>query len=225
MHIIYEDDTLLAINKPAGLSSESGMAQHPSAEKWAQEYTAAQRRETVGAFQRTPYLRAVHRLDRASSGVLLFAKIKSALTDLMDQFEHRTVEKTYIAEVIGALPAESGTLRHHLAKSPDGKSAVVSDTPFDGGKPAECDYRTVAKSATGARVEIVPKTGRFHQIRAQLAHIGCPVMGDTRYGGPAWLEFAVKLHASRLVVRHPRTGKQLVIEAPLPDNWQDSASV
>jgi len=225
MQIIYEDDVVLAINKPAGLSSESGMAQHPSAEKWAQEYTSNQRRESVGAFQRAPYLRAVHRLDRASSGVLLLAKSKSALTDLMDQFENRTVEKKYIAEIVGTLPAESGTLRHHLAKSPDGKSALVSDTSFDGSKPAECDYRTVEKTATGARVEIVPKTGRFHQIRAQLAHIGCPVVGDTRYGGPVWLEHSVKLHASRLVVRHPRMDKQLVIEAPLPDNWQDSANV
>lgn len=219
MQIIYEDNTLLAVNKPAGLSSESGPASHPSAEKWAQEYTAGQRREAVGAFQRAPYLRAVHRLDRASSGVLLMSKTKSALTDLMDQFENRTVEKTYIAEVVGALPAETGTLRHHLAKSEDGKAAVVADAPFSGSKPAECDYRVLEKTAVGARVEIVPKTGRFHQIRAQLAHIGCPVVGDTRYGGPLWLEHAVKLHACRLVVRHPRTGDLLTIEAPLPDNW------
>lgn len=221
MQIIYEDDTLLAINKPAGLSSESGKALHPSAEKWAQEYTSNQRRESVGAFQRAPYLRAVHRLDRASSGVLLLAKTKSALTDLMDQFENRTVEKNYIAEVVGSMPAESGTLRHYLAKSADEKSSIVSDTPFNSSKLAECDYRVLKKTASGAEVEIVPKTGRFHQIRAQLAHIGCPVMGDTRYGGPVWLEHAVKLHASRLVVRHPRTGEQLVIEAPRPDNWQE----
>lgn len=219
MQILYEDNTLLAVNKPAGLSSESGPAKHPSAEKWAQEYTSGQRRESVGAFERAPYLRAVHRLDRASSGVLLLAKSKSALTDLMDQFENRTVEKTYIAEIVGALPADSGTLRHHLAKSEDGKSAIVADTPFDGSKPAECDYRILEKTAGGARVEIAPKTGRFHQIRAQLAHVCCPVVGDTRYGGPAWLEHSVKLHACRLVVRHPRTGDVLILEAPLPDNW------
>jgi len=219
MQILYEDDILLAVNKPAGLSSESGKALHPSAEKWAQEYAFKQRRESVGAFQRAPYLRAVHRLDRASSGVLLLAKTKSVLTDLMDQFENRTVEKTYTAEVVGALPAGSGTLRHHLAKSEDGKTALVSDTAFDGSKPAECDYQVLEKTEAGCRVEIAPKTGRFHQIRAQLAHIGCPVVGDTRYGGPAWLEHSVKLHASRLVVRHPRTGDLLMIEAPLPDNW------
>ncbi|MBK9338023.1 MAG: RluA family pseudouridine synthase [Lewinellaceae bacterium] len=222
MQIIYEDDTLLAINKPAGLSSESGKALHPSAEKWAQEYTSDQRREAVGAFQRAPYLRAVHRLDRASSGVLLFSKTKSALTNLMDQFENRTVEKIYIAEVVGTLPAASGTLQHHLAKSPDGKAAIVSDMPFDGSKPAECAYLVLEKTATGARVEIVPKTGRFHQIRAQLAHIGCPVLGDTRYGGQPWLEHAVKLHACRLIVQHPKTGERLTLEAPLPDNWQEA---
>ncbi len=225
MQIIYEDDTLLAINKPAGLSSESGMAQHPSAEKWAQEYTANQRRETVGAFQRSPYLRAVHRLDRASSGVLLFAKSKSALTHLMDQFENRTVEKTYIAEVVGTLPADSGTLRHYLAKSPDGKSAVVADTKFADSKPAECAYRVLEKTATGTRVEITPQTGRFHQIRAQLAHIGCPVVGDTRYGGPEWQAFSIKLHACRLIVKHPKTGAPMTIEAPMPDNWQDIVNV
>ncbi|MFN0013339.1 MAG: RluA family pseudouridine synthase [Saprospiraceae bacterium] len=221
MQIIYEDDTLLAINKPAGLSSESGKALHPSAEKWAQEYTSDQRRESVGAFQRAPYMRAVHRLDRASSGVLLLAKTKSVLTNLMDQFEARTVEKTYVAEVVGVLPAASGTLRHYLAKSPDEKSAVVSDVSFDGSKPAECDYLVLEKTPTGMRVEIVPKTGRFHQIRAQLAHVGCPVVGDVRYGGPPWHEHAVKLHASRLSVQHPKTSQTLTIEAPMPDNWQE----
>lgn len=218
-HILFEDDTLLAISKPAGLSSESGTAQHPSAEKWAQTYTANQRQAAVGAFQRAPYIRAVHRLDRASSGVLLLAKSKSVLTHLMDQFEHRTVEKTYVAEVAGSLPADSGTLSHHLAKSADGKSAIVSDTAFRDSKPAVCTYRVLGKTATGTRIEIVPQTGRFHQIRAQMAHVGCPVVGDVRYGGPPWQEHAIKLHAARLVVVHPRTGDRLVLEAPLPEDW------
>lgn len=217
MDILFEDDNLLAINKPAGLSSESGLASHPSAEKEALQYLLHIPGQAPA--KRHLYLRAVHRLDRAASGVLLLAKSKTALSNLMAQFEHHSVEKVYVAEVATCPKESSGILRHFLKRAPDGKSALVSDEMIQGSQPAELRYRMLEKTNTGARLEIFPASGRFHQIRAQLAHIGCPVIGDVRYGGPFWREHAIKLHARRLVVRHPKNGNLLAIEAPVPADW------
>jgi 23S rRNA pseudouridine1911/1915/1917 synthase len=214
--ILYEDRYLLALNKPAGLSSESGGAGHPSAEAWALEYL----RQTTGRQQ--PYARVVHRLDRVSSGVLLLAKNKATLQHLMAQFEARAVTKVYLAEVAGDLPAEGGILTHYLGRSADGRSAVVREMPFEGSQPAVCPYRLLERRGGRSLVELVPQTGRFHQLRAQLAFIGCPIIGDERYGGPPWQPHAIRLHALRLQVQHPASGQPLSLEAPMPETWKMS---
>lgn len=217
MDILFEDNDLLAINKPAGLSTESGRASHPSAEKEALQYL--RQKENKAPAKKMLYLRAVHRLDRAASGVLLLAKSKPVLSNLMAQFERHTVEKVYVAEV-AAPPAETGgVLRHFLKRTSDGKSALAFDREMPDSRPAELRYRVLEYPGKNIRLEIFPAGGRFHQIRAQLAHIGCPIIGDVRYGGPFWCEHAIKLHARRLVVRHPKSCVQLVIEAPLPADW------
>ncbi len=211
--IVYEDDHLLALSKPAGLSSESGTAVHPSAEAWAVAYVSRMR----GLAH--PYVRAVHRLDRASSGVLLLAKNKATLRLLMQQFEARVVRKVYVADVAGSMPSRAGELKHYLGRSPDGRTAVVLDDPFEGGQQASCAYRILEQREDRCRVELVPQTGRFHQLRAQLAYIGCPIVGDELYGGPPWQPHAIRLHALRLEVQHPATGRALILEAPLPEFW------
>ncbi len=211
--VLYEDDHLLAICKPAGLSSESGKASHPSAEANAQAYV----REVTG--RRRVYVRVVHRLDRVSSGVLLLAKSKEGLHLLMQQFEARAVQKTYVAEVAGVPPALGGELTHYLARSADGRAALVRSVPFEGSQQALCSYRVVEQREGRTRLELLPRTGRFHQLRAQLAQIGCPIVGDVRYGGPAWRPNAIRLHALRLQVQHPFEGRMLLIEAPLPEDW------
>lgn len=217
MHILFEDRYLLVIDKPAGLSSESGKASHPSAERAALQHLTEQNKTAAG--RPLPYLRAVHRLDRAASGVLVLAKTKTALTHAMAQFEQRAVEKIYWAEVAAPPPADSGTLVHFLKKSADGKSARVFDHEEPGARVVELHYRVLQPTAGGARLEIRPAGGRFHQIRAQLAHAGCPIVGDVRYGGPPWHEHAIKLHARRLGLRHPKSGEMQVFEAPLPAAW------
>ncbi|MFN0213473.1 MAG: RluA family pseudouridine synthase [Saprospiraceae bacterium] len=216
MQILFEDHDLLVINKPAGLSSESGTARHPSAEKEALELY---RQKVLGdgggmMMKVSPYLRAVHRLDRASSGVLVLAKSKSMLTELMNQFERREVEKTYQAWVENAPKPDAATLSHWIKRDETGKRALVFDRNLPDSQSCESEYKLLEMNAGQALLEIKPRTGRFHQIRAQLAHIGCPIVGDVLYGGKFWREHEIKLHAQRLMFKHPRTDAPMVFEAP-----------
>ena len=205
----------MLFRSPAGLSTESGASRHPSAETEALLYFTKSLNEssTSTRLKTTPYLRAVHRLDRASSGVLVFAKTKAALTHLMGQFERREIEKVYRAVVEKAPRTEAGTLKHFLRKSEDGHTAIISDTQVKGAQPCELAYKVLKMEGKQAELEIHPVTGRFHQIRAQLAYIGCPVAGDVTYGGKPYKEHEVKLHAERLTILHPKTELPLVLEA------------
>lgn len=216
MQILFEDQDLMVIHKPSGLSSESGTARHPSAEKEALELYSKKVLGDGGGMRMkiSPYLRAVHRLDRASSGVLVLAKSKAMLTDLMNQFERREVEKTYRAVVQKAPPAASGILTHWLKRDDTGKKALVYNRAVPDTQPCESEYTVLEKNDEYALLEIRPRTGRFHQIRAQLAHIGCPIVGDVLYGGKLWREHEIKLHAQRLTFFHPRSHAPMVMEAP-----------
>ncbi|MBL7783314.1 MAG: hypothetical protein JNM22_18935, partial [Saprospiraceae bacterium] len=146
MDIIFEDYYLLAINKPAGLSSESGKERHPSAEQEALLYftKTLQQNSTSKRLKETPYLRAVHRLDRVSSGVLLFAKTKQALQALMLQFEQRSVQKVYHAVLEKQPPASSGQLLHWLLKDDTGRKALVSEVQVRNSQQATLEYQTLS---------------------------------------------------------------------------------
>lgn len=210
----------MILHKPSGLSSESGTARHPSAEREALEQYSKKILGDGGGMKMkiSPYLRAVHRLDRASSGVLILAKSKAMLSILMQQFELREVEKTYRAVVEKAPPADSGLLKHWLKRDETGKKALVFDQNVPETQLCESEYQVIEKNGPQALLEIRPRTGRFHQIRAQLAHIGCPIVGDVLYGGQFWREHEIKLHAQRLSFTHPRSEQPMVIEAPW--DWQ-----
>jgi 23S rRNA pseudouridine1911/1915/1917 synthase len=216
MQILFEDQDLMVIHKPSGLSSESGTARHPSAEKEALELYSQKVLGDGGGMRMkiSPYLRAVHRLDRASSGVLVLAKSKTMLTEMMNQFERREVKKTYRAVVQKAPPAASGILTHYLKRDETGKKALVFNRAVPDTQPCESEYIVLEKNDEYALLEIRPRTGRFHQIRAQLAHIGCPIVGDVLYGGKFWREHEIKLHAQRLTFFHPRSHAPMDIEAP-----------
>jgi RluA family pseudouridine synthase len=221
MQILFEDYYLLVVNKPAGLSSESGKERHPSAEQEALMYFTRQlqQKSTSSRLKTTPYLRVAHRLDRAASGILVFAKTKSALVSLMEQFEKREVEKIYQAFVEKRPPADSGTLAHWLKKDAEGRKAVISEKQTRDSQRCELDYKVLETKGKHTLLEVRPHTGRFHQIRAQLAHIGSPIVGDVLYGGRFWKENQIKLHACRLVFKHPKTGAPVELETLPDEDW------
>lgn len=210
MTVLYEDNNLYVINKPAGLSTESGHSKHPSAEDEAMAFLTAE----LGHKPR--YLRAVHRLDRASSGVLVLAKNKTALSHLMSQFEHRETDKTYRAVVQTAPPASTGTITHYLKRTEDRRQAIVLPRPAENAQAATLDYQVLGEHPQGFELRLHPHSGRFHQIRAQMAFIGSPIVGDVLYGGQPWMEHAIMLHAEKMVLAHPNSGQELTFEC-LPD--------
>lgn len=211
--IIQETPGWLALNKPAGIQVERNPF-GPSAESLAYAHLQLQKRN--------PYVGIVHRLDRVTTGLVLVAKKKSILRQLNEQFRLKEVQKTYLAMVDKAPAEEEATLTHWLVKDLNEKRARVA--PQNSDKAFECilSYRQLWKEDEGrALLEIRPVTGKYHQIRAQLAVIGCPVVGDTHYGAKEeYQPNHIQLHAWKLEFFGPESRERLEVEAPLPE-WAE----
>ncbi len=209
IQVLYETDHWLAVNKPAGLIVEKSPFENYTLEDWARSYLS----ERV----KKPFLGIVHRLDRLTSGVLLLAKKKSTLKALNAQFEARRVKKTYLALVDKAPDQKANTLEHWLKKDLKNKQAEVVRPMAPGSKPAILHYRLLNRLSSAFLLEIHPSTGRFHQIRAQLSAVGCPIVGDVKYGGREWSENdAIGLHATRVKFFAPDLQKDVVVKTEWP---------
>ena len=216
--IIHQDDDLLAVNKPPGLSSQGGRIDVNTLD------------ELLGAFAKPSGSRPrlVHRLDRDTSGVLLAARSQPAAAYMGKAMMGRRVRKTYLAIVApGAPEPPEGMIEAALLRQDIGRESRVrvcpSETPE--AKAAATRYRTLAANAQAALVELRPMTGRMHQLRVHLAHIGRPIAGDARYGGALVLNGAavsrLMLHARALAFPHPTGGVETRIEAPIPGDFRD----
>ena len=170
------------------------------------------------------YLGVVHRLDRPVTGVVLFAKTSKAFPRLNKLFaEHEKVKKTYWAIVGNKPPKESGTLTHWLTRNEKTNTAKAYDREVPNSKMAVLDYKLIAVSERYFLLEIQLHTGRHHQIRCQLAKMGCPIKGDLKYGAPrSNSDGSICLHARKLELEHPVTHKLLSITASVPKDalWQ-----
>lgn len=216
LQIIYEDNYLLVLNKPSGLRAEGGHSEEPGLAFLAANYL----RETY-PWKKQLITGVVHRVDRPVSGLMLFAKTPMALKELNRQFENREIRKTYLALVENQLPDDSGELIHWLKKSGGERRAVIARQGTEGAKECKLRYRVLQKKTVGAiqlcLVEIELLTGRYHQIRAQLSAVGCPIWGDEKYGSHQQSETGmIHLHAYRLQVIHPKTKEPTEFKAPLP---------
>ena len=202
--IIYEDEHLVAVNKPSGMLSVPGLSGIPS----AFELLQAER----------PELMVVHRLDMATSGVLVYAKTKEAHYELQRQFAEREAKKRYIADVVGTVSQESGLISLPLRLDPLNRPRQVVD--YQDGKPAVTHFKKLGEhetpNGTITRLALSPQTGRTHQLRLHCAHaegLAAPIVGDELYGTKA---DRLHLHAELLVVRHPATGRSLRLTAEAP---------
>ncbi|MFO0904421.1 MAG: RluA family pseudouridine synthase [Pirellulales bacterium] len=229
LHILYEDEHLAAINKPAG------MVVHPGRGNWKGTLTSAlahhfQSLSDVGGPVRPG---VVHRLDRDTTGVIVVAKTNRAHFALAQQFEERTTEKEYLAIVVGTPNHDRDVIELPIGVHPYQREKMAIRANHSTSKPARTFYEVLEKFAGFALVLAKPKTGRTHQIRVHLTHVGHPILCDRLYGGRATLTRGEltrdasdstllldrqALHAFRLRISHPMTGQPLEFEAPLPDD-------
>lgn len=160
----------------------------------------------------------VHRLDRPTSGAVVFAKTSKALSRLNEQFREKDTQKIYWAVVEKAPKEKSGTLQHYLLKNEKQNKAYVHEKEVPGAKKAVLDYKLIGQSDKYYLIEVTLHTGRHHQIRAQLAHIGCIIKGDLKYGAKrSNPDGSIHLHARHLEFVHPTTKEKIKITAPVPD--------
>lgn len=204
--ILLKNNQFIAFNKPPGLPVQSDKSGDKSLLDLGEIFCRS-----------TLYL--VHRLDRAASGVAVLAKTKSAMTHISEQFHKGTVRKTYLAVVGNAPPEEEGTLVHYLLKNEKDNRSKAFPKMVAHAQEATLHYRVLAHSDRYHLLEIELLTGRHHQIRAQLAAIGCPIKGDVKYGFRRGnKDRSIHLHSWKIAFDHPVSGERVEITAPLPDD-------
>lgn len=210
LQVLYEDNHLIAVLKPAGILVQGDRSGDPSLMDMTKEYI----RRKYGKPGRV-FLGLVHRLDRPVAGVVLFARTSKGAARLSEQWRSRSVEKIYWALVHGVMDPREGTLTSYLVRGLKGTTSAQMTDP--GAREAVLTYRTRHVAGAFSLLEVILHTGRKHQIRAQLASKGCPIVGDVRYGAPPLRgDKGIRLFARSLTVRHPTTGKALSLEAPPP---------
>ena len=207
LQIIYEDECLIAIAKPAGLLSVPGRYLD------IQDSVLSRLRQSLG--EDKP-LYPVHRLDRQTSGILLFARDLDSLRDLSNQFAERKIHKIYEALLSGKLEKEQGTIDLPLWGNPENRPFQQVD--FERGKPSVTEFRLLGNKENYARIEFIPLTGRTHQLRVHAADqrgLGMTILGDRLYGCDAATD-RLHLHARELTFRHPRSQKTTHLQIPVP---------
>lgn len=216
LHVIHEDNHLLAVAKPAGLLSQGDVSGQPSLVDLARAYLKERYHKPGNV-----YIGLVHRLDRNASGVVLLARTSKAAARLSACFRDGDVDKCYRAVCAGRPEPAVDRLTHWLAPSADPQGVTRAQaTPFREARESRLDYRVLDSVAGFSLLEVKPITGRRHQIRAQLALAGHPLLGDPKYGSRHRLpDHRVALHALSLTIAHPVGGRVLTFECPLPADW------
>ncbi|MEM6330948.1 MAG: RNA pseudouridine synthase [Planctomycetota bacterium] len=214
MNVLLEDNHLLAINKPAALPTMGAPAGTPTLLDKAKAYIAQKHNKPGNV-----YLGVVSRLDAPVTGVVLMARTSKAAARLSAAFRDRRVGKSYLAAVEGTPAEPAATLVHHLRKDERHRKVHVTADSATDAQRAELSYEVLGDGPHGALLLVRPVTGRKHQIRVQLAKIGCPIVGDRKYGARVAMHAGIALHAWRLEVEHPVRRGPVVISCPPPASW------
>ncbi|MDA3881009.1 MAG: RNA pseudouridine synthase [Prolixibacteraceae bacterium] len=215
MRVIYEDNHIIAVNKAVSEIVQGDKTGDTPLSETVKAYIKEKYRKPGAVF-----LGVTHRLDRPTSGVVLFARTSKALTRLNKMFSSKDeIRKTYWAVVDHMPPQNAGTLRHWLVRNTKQNKSYANNTEKPGSKEAILDYRVIGRSDKYFLLEIDLKTGRHHQIRAQLAAIGCAIKGDLKYGFPrSNPDGGIHLHARSICFTHPVSKEEIKLVAPTPDD-------
>ena len=218
LQVIYEDNHLIVVNKRPGDIVQGDKTGDLPLSEVVKQYIAVKYNKPGAVF-----LGVVHRLDRPTSGSVVFARTSKALARLNKMFAERETKKTYWAMVKSTPDPTQGRLEHYLLRNPKQNKSYAHIKPVSEAKHAVLNYRTLAQSDHYTLLEIDLETGRHHQIRAQLSAIGCPIKGDLKYGAQrSNPDGSIHLHARALELIHPVQKEPMTFVAPVPVEalWQ-----
>ncbi|MDR0789929.1 MAG: RNA pseudouridine synthase [Bacteroidales bacterium] len=211
--VLYEDNHIIVLNKRCSQIVQGDKTGDICLADLVKQYLKEKYQK-----QGNVYCGVVHRLDRPVSGAVIFAKTDKALSRLNRQIKERQIEKIYWAITRNAPPKQNDTLTNYLYRNEQQNKSYITTEDNPKAQYAELDYHLLAKSEFYNLLEINLKTGRHHQIRTQLAAIGCPIKGDLKYGfGRSNRISSISLHARRITLEHPVRKEPLTIIAPVPD--------
>lgn len=213
LNLVYEDDDVTVVNK------EQGMVTHPAAGNWTGTLVNALLFHWGrGAVETSHRPGIVHRLDKDTSGLIITAKNIASETWLQEQFQQRRVKKEYIAIVVGRPPAASGNIKTQLIRDPKNRKRFKASTDSTQGKFAHTVYRCIACYGPFSLMRLRLKTGRTHQIRVHMKHIGCPILGDPIYGSKntVFPNATLMLHSSLLALRLPQREDFITFKTATP---------
>ena len=214
MKVVYEDNHLILVNKrPSEIVQGDKTGDEPLSD------TLKRYLKEKYAKPGNVFLGVTHRLDRPVSGLVVFAKTSKALSRLNEMFRAGEVKKTYWAIVKNCPPQEEGELVHYLVRNERQNKSYAYDKEVKGAKKAVLHYRLIGRSDNYYLLEVDLKTGRHHQIRCQLAKMGCPIKGDLKYGFPrSNPDGSICLHARCVRFVHPVSKEQVEVVAPVPED-------
>ena len=216
LHVLYEDNHLIAINKKSGDICQADKTGDIPLSEIVKEFLKNKYNKPGNV-----YLGTIHRIDRPTTGVIIYAKTSKALSRMNEKFRNNEISKTYWAIVKNKLPKQSDILENYLSKNNKKNKSFV--TKEKDGKYSKLNYKIIKSLDNYYQYEIKPETGRHHQIRVQLSNIGSPIKGDLKYGAKRSIkDGSICLHAREIIFKHPVTKEELKITAPTPQNiiWE-----
>jgi 23S rRNA pseudouridine1911/1915/1917 synthase len=220
LEVLYEDNHLIAVCKKATELVQGDRTEDKPLVEIVKEYIKKKYNKPGEVF-----LGIIHRLDRPVGGVVVFARTSKALTRMNALFQEKKIQKTYWAIVEQSLPGETGKLVHFLKKNQEKNRSRAYDNEVKGSKRSELDYLLLGRSKNYFYTEVYPKTGRHHQIRVQLSHIGCPIKGDVKYGGKRTnRDGSIHLFGRSIEFIHPVKKEPIKITATPPSSdplWRE----
>lgn len=214
MTVLYEDNHIIIVNKTVSEIVQGDKTGDKPLSEIVKEYLKEKYNKPGNVF-----CGVTHRLDRPTSGIVVFAKTSKALSRLNDMFKNKEINKTYWAIVKNTPKQPTATLKHYLVRNEKQNKSYAYDVEKPNSKLAILHYKLIARSDKYNLLEIDLETGRHHQIRCQLAKIGCPIKGDLKYGAErSNPDGGISLHARKISFIHPVSKEQIEVVAPTPDD-------